>query len=398
MFSLDTGERTTLFQDGWAPRYVETGHILFLRSNQIWALPFDADRREAGETALPVVDSVWAIQFQTPYGVSKEGTLVYAPGPVPEWGDHAYLADHSGQREQLGIVGGRRSILGPTFSPEGNRIAFSGEDQSGYTSGQGTASVWIHDLLQGTTEPLSLPETGPGDFWPIWDPDGQSVVFTTARSGLGWDLFRSAVDGSGNGEAIYTDQAIKNAHSWLSDGTDLIFQSQSDTESDFDIWLLPMEGGRDPIPLVEGPGNDVHPALSPDGRWLAYASDQSGRYEIYLRSYPELGEPERVWTSGGMGPIWREDSREFFFYQRSQAGGYQFTFMKLPVADGPGAPESLWTDRIFGLGFPYGKGYYITPDGQRILVALTEGEIPHFFSEFRIVFNWFDELKARFER
>jgi len=396
MFSFDTGERTTLFQDGWAPRYVDTGHILFLRTDQIWALPFDMDRLEAGATALPVVDSVNAVQFQTLFGVSDNGTLVYAPGPAPEWGNRAYLVDHSGQRELLFPEEGSRSIAGPTFSPDGSRIAFSGTDLTGYSAGQATPRIWIHDILRGTTE--ALLESGPGDFWPIWAPDGRSVVFTTARSGEGFDLFRAWVDGSGEGEAIYTDGSIKNAHSWLPDGTGLIFQSAPDFESDFDIWLLPMEGDGAPAPLVQGPGNDVHPALSPDGRWLAYASDQSGRYEVYLRRYPELDDPRRVSGSGGMGPLWREDGREFYYYQQRTGSDNQVTFLKVPVDDEPGTPEPLWSSQLPGLGLPYGKGYDVTPDGQKMLVDFIEGDVSLFVPELRIVFNWFDGLKARFER
>jgi hypothetical protein len=178
----------------------------------------------------------------------------------------------------------------------------------------------------------------------------------------------------------------------------LIFQSAPDFESDFDIWLLPMDDDGGPLPLVEGPYNDVHPALSPDGRWLAYTSDRSGRYEIYLSRYPELDEHRRISTSGGMGPLWREDSREFYFYQRSYTGGYGATFMKVPMDDGPGTPEPLWSDRRLRLGIPYGKGYDVTPDGKRLLVAIQEEEKSLFLPDLRIVFNWFDELNARFER
>jgi serine/threonine-protein kinase len=397
LFSFDTGERTTLFPDSWAPRYVRTGHILFLRTNQIWALPFDVDRMEAGPNALPVMDYVYAIQMQTLFGVSQEGTLVYAPGPVPEWASVAYLVDHAGQRERLFPEEGSRPMMGPALSPDGNRVAFSGIDPSaGYAAGQTTSRIWIHDILRGTTE--TLLESGQGDFWPIWDPDGQSVVFTAARSGEGYDLYRAATDGTGESGSVYTDWAIKNAHSWLPGGAGLIFQSQPDFDSEFDIWLLPLEGDRGPIPLVEGPGNDVHPALSPDGRWLAYASDRSGRYEIYLGRYPELDEPRRISTSGGMGPLWREDSREFYFYQQSFGGGYAATFMKVSMDERPGTPEPLWSGQLIGLGLPYGKGYDVTPDGQRMLVTIGEQETPLFLPELRIVFNWFDELTARFER
>jgi hypothetical protein len=155
----------------------------------------------------------------------------------------------------------------------------------------------------------------------------------------------------------------------------------------------------EPLPLVEGPANEVHPSLSPDGRWLAYASEQSGRYEIYLRPYPDLDEVRQISTSGGMGPLWRSDSRELYFYQTRLEGGYSATFMRVPIEDVPGSPEAMFeVPSIISVGVPYGKGYDVTPDGRRFLVVVDEQGIPLFLPDLRVVFNWFEELDARFER
>ena len=224
-------------------------------------------------------------------------------------------------------------------------------------------------------------------------------MFPSFRGEGALDLYRVAADGSGTPKLLFSDEGIKQPNSWLPGGDGLIFQRQPDPESDFDIWLLPTSGDGKAVPLVEGPANDLHAALSPDGRWLAYASDQSGRYEIYLRRYPELDGLRRVSNSGGMGPLWRSDSRELFFYRQASEGRPSVTFMRVPLDAGPGTPESLWASPlVVSLGSPYGSGYDVTPDGQRILVPMIEEEWPLFLPELRVVFNWYEELTDRFER
>jgi len=283
------------------------------------------------------------------------------------------------------------------LSPDGGRIAFAGPDPSGYSGGQTANRIWIHDIARGTTQPIT--ERGTGDFWPLWTPDGRSVVFTSAGDEGGYDLYRVAADGSGPRENIYSERVTGQAHSWVPESGDLILQRESDPGSGFDIWLLPMEGPGEAIPLVEGSASEAHPSLSPDGRWLAYASDQSGRFEIYLRRFPDLDEPRQISNTGGMGPLWRSDSGELYFYRHSFDGGYTATFMRVPVDDGPGSPEPMFeVPSIGSIGVPYGKGYDVTPDGRRFLVVVDEQGIPLFLPDLRVVFNWFEELTNTFER
>jgi len=397
LFSMESGERTTLLEEGWAPRYVESGHLVFQRMNQLWAVPFDPEKLEMTGTPLPVVDSVFSAPFSSLAAVSAHGTLVYAPGPVPDPQTSMHWIERSGQHHRIPVESGSWTIMGPRLSPDGGRIVFAGPDPSGYSAGQIANRTWIHDIARETTQPIT--DQGTGDFWPLWTPDGRSVVFTSAGTEGSYDLRRAPADGSGPSEILFSDEAIKNAHSWVPDGDGLIFQRAPTPGSGFDIWLLPMEGAGEAIPLVEGPASEAHPSLSPDGRWLAYASDQSGRFEIYLRRYPDLDETLQISTSGGMGPLWRSDSGELYFYRHSFDGGYTATFMRVPMDDGPGSPEAMFeVSSIGSIGVPYGKGYDVTPDGQSFLVVVDEQGIPLFLPDLRVVFNWFEELTDRFER
>ncbi len=398
LFSTETSERTTLLEEGWGPRYVESGFLVYQRLSQLWAVPFDIERLEVSGTPVPVLDSVFAAPFTTLYSISESGTLVYAPGPVPDVKTSIFLVGRSGQMDRVSIEAGSWTSWGPRLSPGGDDIVFWGSDPSGMSEGQASSRIWIFDNARQSVQALT--NSGPGDFWPLWAPDGRSVVFTSGRGGGGWgDLYSVRSDGSGAPEVLFSDDSDKQPYSWLPGGDGLVFQRLSDPADGFDIWLLPFTGDSTVVPLVNGPANETHPALSPDGRWLAYASDQSGQYEVYLRRYPELDELRQVSSSGGMAPLWRSDSRELYFH----TGGFQdpsgTTFMRVRIDDGPGTPEPMWSHpSIFSAGLPYGSGYDMTPDGQQMLVSINEQEFPLFLPDMRIVFNWFEELRSAFER
>jgi serine/threonine-protein kinase len=395
--SLNDGERTTLLEDGWGPRYVESGFLVYQRTNQLWAVPFDIDGLQVLGTPVPILDSVFSAPFTTLYSVSQSGTLVYAPGPVPDVQTSIFFVDRSGQMDRIPTEAGTWTVWGPRLSPGGDRIAFWGADPSGISGGQGSSRIWLHDSARRSLQAITDP--GPGDYWPIWEPDGRSVVFASFRGGGSLDLYRLSTDVSGAPEILFADDSDKQPYSWLPGGDGLVFQRQASPEDGFDIWLLRFTGNDTAVPVVQGPANETHPALSPDGRWLAYASDQSGKYEVYLRRYPELDRLQQVSSSGGMAPLWRSDSKELYFYSGAFQDGSATTFMRVPIDDGPGTPEQIWSHpSVFNTGLPYGSGYDVTPDGQRLLVSINEHEYPLFLPDLRIVFNWFEELASRFER
>jgi serine/threonine-protein kinase len=391
---LDGGERVTLLEEGWAPQHVRSGHLVYLRTNQLWAVPFDAGSLEVLGTPEPVVDSVFGVAFMTTYAVSASGNLVYAPGPPPEPRTSLYVVDRSGQEERLPAPALDWSVLGPRFSPDGDRIVFWGS--SGFEGGQGAAQIWVFDPSRESIRAVT--DLGPGDFWPKWTPDGRSLVFTSLRGEAAMGIYRVPVDGASPPEALFTDAALAQAGSWLPGGTSLIIQRAVDPESEYDIWLLPLAEDGEPAPLVEGPGNQVHAALSPDGRWLAYASDESGRYEVYVRPYPGLDGARQVSRAGGMGPTWRGDSRELYFYVSGGGDGSVTTFMRTSIDESSGQPEPLWSRAgILAIGWPYGVAYDVTPDGRQFLLPINEQPLPWFIPELHLVFNWLEALEGQFQ-
>jgi serine/threonine-protein kinase len=395
VFSPESGERTTLLEDGWAPQYVRTGHIVYQRVNQLWTVPFDLDRLQVGGTPVPVLDSVFSAPLTTLYAISTSGTLVYAPGPVPNVRTSVFLVDRSGAMQRVPIEAGNWTTVGPRLSPRGDRIVFWGADPAGMSGGQASARIWMHDDTRPNVQALT--DAGPGDYWPIWSPDGRFVVFGSLRGGERQELYRVAADGSGAPELLFSDNSsFKQPYSWLPGGDGLAFQRQSNPNASFDIHLVRFAEDTTAVSLVETPANEFHPALSPDGQWLAYTSDQSGQNEVYLRRYPELDGLRQVSSGGGTAPLWRADSRELYFYRVDPT---ETTFLRVPISEDPGTPEPLWSrTQLVGTGVPYGSGYDVTPDGRRFLLSINEQEYPHFLPALRIVFNWFEELTRVLDR
>ncbi len=391
--SLDTGERTTLVEDGWAPQYVPSGHIVYQRMNQLWAVRFDPGRLEVRGVPVPVVDSVFSWPFTTLFAVADAGTLVYAPGPVPEVQRTLSWMDRSGGIEGITTPGGRfslGSLSGPRLSPDGRRILFWGSDPASLTGGQGAARIWVYEMGPGTLRPLPL--LGTGDYWPLWTPDGQSVVFNSLGSQGRSDLYRMPSDGSSGRDVLFDGGLDKQAYSWLPGGDGLAYQQSGDPETGWDIWLLPLSGDRRPTPLVRGPASEAQPALSPDGRWLAYVSDESGGNEVYLRRHPELDQERRISVGGGMGPTWRGDGRELFYQAEHPDGGR--AFLSVLFDDGPQRPREIGRSRgAVGVGTIYGRSYDVTPDGERLLLPMVDEPPPLWLPGLRIVLNWMEELE-----
>jgi Tol biopolymer transport system component len=395
VLSLDDSKRTTLIQDGWEPKYVESGHIVYQRVNELWAVPYDSKRSELTGTPVPVLDSLFSQTFTMLFDISAHGTLVYAPGPVPDPRTAIYSVDMSGSLERVPFEVGGWAAWGPQASPSNDRIVYWGADPSALSGGQSASRIWVYD--RGRRSAQAITDANAGDFWPIWAPDGEAVVFASLRGGGSLDLYRVLSDGSAAAQPLLTDDSDKQPYSWLPGGEGLLFQRQAGPGQSFDIWLLRLEGDTTAMPLVEGAANEIHPALSPDGRWLAYASDQSGQYEVYLRRYPELDRPQQVSDSGGKAPQWRADGRELYFF-RGEFMDNATTFMRVRIDGGAGTPEAFWShSSVYSTGTPYGAGYGVTPDGRRLLVSINEQPFPRFLPELRIVFNWVEELSALFE-
>jgi Tol biopolymer transport system component len=243
--------------------------------------------------------------------------------------------------------------------------------------------VWIRDLTRGVNSRFSL---GAGNnFRPVWSADGGSIIFTTDRDGP-LDLYEKSTRGQSGEKVLLHSDEPKYASSCTRDGRYIAYATQN-PKSAWDLWVLPTFGDRKPIPLVVSPFVETQPMFSPDGRFVAYVSTESGRGEIYVQTFPEGAGKWQVSNTGGTDPSWRADGKELFYRSPDQklmaveirtAGEFQ-----------AGIPQSLYSIRI--QPGPARNKYAVSPDGQRFLFVAPLGR--ESMSPTTVVVNWFAELR-----
>jgi Tol biopolymer transport system component len=233
----------------------------------------------------------------------------------------------------------------------------------------------VYDITRGTLAPLTR---GPGQHdWPVWTPDGKSVAFQRNVAGsIG--LFSKPIDGSGPEERLIAGE-LQSVDSYSPDGHLLISGSAGD------LWAVPMDGDRKPRPLVQTPFQEAHPMLSPDGRWLAYRSNESGRFEIYVQPFPGLSTRHLISTDGGTELVWSRDGRELFY-----RNGDQMMAVEITTTPGfrAGKPRVLFDGYVRVSGRP---NYDVAADGRFLMVQAVEPQSAP--SQLNVVLNWREELK-----
>ena len=249
--------------------------------------------------------------------------------------------------------------------------------------------IWVYDIARQTLTRLTF--EGNENQQPQWTPDGKRVTLRSIREGVPGNLFWKLADGTGAAERLTTSEFRQNPSSWSPDGQFLAFHQRPSvigfSPTGRDIWILPLEGERKPRPLLRTQFNELAPKFSPDGRWLAYVSDESGRYEIYVRPFPEVEEGKwQISTDEGVEPVWAANGRELFY--RNEDGN---RMMAVEITTEPtfraGTPRLLF-EGSYGRSSGGSAFYDVTSDGQSFLMvqAAHEGQI-------NVVLNWFEELK-----
>ncbi len=378
---LVTGEQRVLIDPGLHGRYVSTGHIVYGWEGELLAVPFDLDRLEVTGLPVRVLDDVLMEGSPTKaahFSVSDNGSLVYVPGGmVPDRVTLAWV-DRKGQVEALPFP---PPASGLRVSPDGSQILVSRADPRG-----AGGCIWAYELERGVERRLT-DETG-AEWWLVWAPDGRRVVFSSRRKGKNALLSRP-VDGSGLEDTLLdATETLLSPYSWSPDGS-LAYQTSERLFEGFDVWVLPPGGS--PQPFLQTKDNETHPAFSPDGRWMAYVSDESGRWEVKVRPYPGPGAVTQVSVEGGFEPTWSPDGREIYY--RRRRGNQVMAVSFDPEGRSPrlGKPRLLFEGR-YAHGLPYGRRYDLAPDGERFLMVM-EGEPPPPQTQYNVVLNWFEELK-----
>jgi Tol biopolymer transport system component/DNA-binding winged helix-turn-helix (wHTH) protein len=379
--NLKTGERKTLIQGGTSPRFISTGHLVYARGGSLLAVPFDPRRLEVTGVAFPVAEDIWqGPAGYVAYDVSRGGLLVSLSGGERSVGSRTLnWVDRTGVPFPINTAA--RQYSQPSVSPDGRKIAVAIGDPLRQSD------IWILDLEQNLFRQITFSKAGQSAAAPVWTPDGKRIIY--ASGAHGGSLFWQAADGSGNEELLFASGrstfAMVLSPSCSPDCRFLVFQRGD--PRDFDLWVLNLSGDRKISPLLASNSTITYPQISPDGRRLAYTSDESGRTEVYVESFPKLGDKSLVSTGGGEEPQWSKNGRQLFYRQRDKMMVADLETKLTPKAppsrvvfEGQYAHSSFWTN------------YDLAGDGQRFLM-LKEEDPARANQVLRVVLNWTDELK-----
>lgn len=372
LFSLTKRDRTILIERGQHARYLPTGHILYAWAGALQAVAFDLKSCRVTGSPVTILDGILldSLRGTTQVTISKNGTLVYLPGgddtvrSIPVW------INRSGQTEPLGFP---PAVYG-TFqvAPDGQRLCI--ERREGVQT-----DIYIWTFAEKRLTRL----TGQGySFYPIWTPDGERVTFghRTQPQNLAWQ----SIQGTGDIQQLYTSRHYATPYSWSPDGRILAF-TDFDPNTAQDIWILPIEEGGPPRPLVRTPSTEWGPAFSPDGRWIAYVSDRNGQYQVYVQPYPDMDALWLISEDFGEEPVWSSNGNELYYRTGDK-------WMVVSISTEPvfaaGIPRLLFEGPY--LNVP-GRSYDITTDSQRFLVLQPEHDNST-VRQIHMVLNWFDEL------
>jgi len=374
LLSLKTRQRQTLPLEGTNPQYLPQGYMVYAQAGSLLAVPFDLAHLKATGSPMPVLDGVLT-DFNSGnalFTISRDGTLAYMTGGNALADAQVVEVSQGGKPQALTPSPGAYEDL--ALSPDGKRVAMT-------VMGPEWA-IWIYDIRRSTLTRFTF-ENDNRD--PCWTPDGKRVIYGSFRKGT-YGLYWKAADGSGPEEPLLTSKDWVFATSVTPDGKELAYTDLS-PETGADLWILPLEGDRKPRPFLRTRFNEWIAQFSPDGRWIAYESNESGRSEIYVRQYPGPGGQWQISNEGGTRPVWSRDGRQIFYRNGDK-------LMAVPIETKPafsaGTPSLLFQ----GTYFVTGHYYDVMPDGKHFIFIKEAGQAGK-VSQINVVLNWVDELTQR---
>jgi serine/threonine protein kinase len=382
--SLDSKETKQLLKVHSSMAYFPPGYLLFVRETTLMAQGFDAERLEVKGEQFPVAENVVrnAVNGRAMFSVSENGVLVHRTGGLSS--NQLMWFDRTGK--QLGAVTPTGSYSAPSLSPDESRVAVSRVDQASSNS-----DIWLFELTRLGAQ-LRFTSDQAGDRSPAWSPNGSQIVFAATRDGL-TNLYIRPVTQGGTEEVLLTPGESRLSPDWSRDGQFILY-GQLNSGTNWDLLFLPLSGERKPQPYLQSEFVEIHGRFSPNGRWVAYSSNETGQFQVYVQSFPLTGAKRVISTAGGSQPHWRGDGRELYYFTPDRklmavdVNGDSETFQV-------GESSSLFEFRLGGagidLGFP-GSGYYTpTRDGKRFLVASAPEEQE--LQRVVVVLNWTADLK-----
>ncbi len=372
--SLESTERRVLVRDGNFGRYLPTGHIVYVRGETLMALPFDPSSMQVQGSATAVLEDM-PVDYgnvNSQFTVAENGTLVYLPASSLHGNRQVVWVDRRGGVRPLLEMPG--AYADPQLSPDGKKLALAIQDS-------GRMRLWTYDLERGALARLTQ---GKGSqFNPHWTPDGKRIFY--ASEDVVWQISVKSADGTGPEQLVSGGQYDRRVASIAPDGKSLLY-TEGHAQTGDDIWVLPLEAGAKPAPLLLTPANEGPARLSPDGKWMAYCSNDSGRSQLYVQAYPQ-GARTQISTDGGCQPVWARHGRELFYRINDKVMAVALTT----------TPEFKASRPVLLFEGPYSYSYLnsnydVAPDGRFVMIRKTPNASP---VHAVVVLNWFEELKRK---
>jgi serine/threonine-protein kinase len=373
--SLDTKQTKILIQgEAIQIQYSPTGHLAYLERDKIVVVPFDVRTLQTTGPSMTVLEGVGT------FGFSAAGLLVYGradPTATAANSSSLVWVTRDGAETRVPLPPQRYDH--PRVSPDDRRMVFnmlSGTDRS----------IWVYDLARDATARFTFQAS---NNWPVWSPDGARILYASNRAGTQWDIFAKRADGSGREEKIVNRPGTQIPRAISPDGSRLVF-TETDPNRGDTLWTMSLTNPADTRPLLDKTAGEETPTFSPDGRWVAYVTPESGRKEVYVRSTAGLSGKWQISTGGGTEPVWSPAGRELFYRVGDK-------MMAVDVETSPsfsfGKPHLLF-EGSYIFATTEGQEYDVSHDGRRFLMMKPQ-ENPHTVVPLNVIVNWFEDLKRR---
>ena len=367
--SLDSPERIKLMDGGFLTAYAN-GYLLFVRDDTLMAQSFDPDRIELAGEPMPLAEQLLiagAPAASGVFAVSQSGVLVYQSGRIEK--SALVWLDRAGR--ELGTLSEPRGFSYVQFSPDQRHVAVSLYDDA-----TRTRDLWLFDTMRGGQTRLTFDPSD--DFAAAWSPTGDRLAFAGRRAGdRGLNLYEKPLSGVGEEKRLLDRDGLEIPTSWSSDGRFLLFQSQSPGA---DISVLPLTGDGKVFSFANMRFTEGSAQFSPDGRWVAYSSDETGRTQVYVAPFQRAGRREPISTEGGGSPRWRRDGRELFYIR----GDNMLMAVAITLGESTvevGAARPLFQTRFRNVALPYD----VTSDGRFLVNRSLDDASP---TPISLVVNW----------
>jgi Tol biopolymer transport system component len=389
VYSMASGQRKTLQRGGFYARYLPSGHVLYMHEGTLFAVPFDPKLLEVTGQPAPILEGVVTspVFAGAQFSFSETGNLVYVAGRAGIQNVSIYWMDREGKFTPLRETPGNYNNL--ALSPDGKRLALDIVDG-------GRRDIWVYEWERDTLTRLTF--AGVANSFPVWTPDGQRIVYSSQEKVGSTNLWWIRADGAGDAQRLTEGKSVQYARSWRPDGKVLAFNQLN---PNYDIMTVPIEGDEksgwkpgEPKAFLSNPFIVQSPAFSPDGRWLAYHSTESGPLEVYVRPFPGPGGKWQISTGGGVTPKWSHNGKELF-YRTADSKIMVVSYTASGDSFHAGKPQ-LWSPGQFtDRGATY--NFDLHPDGKRFAVLKTPGTVQAAaVNKVSFIFNFFDEIRRKF--